>query len=246
MAREMLLAGVDPEELKPQERDQGPRTPRSQWENFWYHHKWTFFGCLFGAVVLAVLVVQLITRDPADYTILLITKNSYMDEQIKAMEMLMAPYGQDLDGDGKVEVDIQNCYMGEQGSQTYLNGTQMVQAHLMTGDVVFFVWEPSVYKSFTKSLSNIIDEDYRFLTPLPFEAEGITEEGTAWNWKDDPRQQADVFAVLPEELYDPLPKELYFTVRYVSGTAGETSQLHQQCMTLLENFVTDQKVIATE
>ena len=155
MAREMLLAGVDPEELKPQERDQGPRTPRSRWENFWYHHKWTFFGCLFGAAVLAVLVVQLITRDPADYTILLITKNSYMDEQIKAMEMLMAPYGQDLDGDGKVEVDIQNCYMGEQGSQTYLNGTQMVQAHLMTGDVVFFVWEPSVYKSFTKSISRV-------------------------------------------------------------------------------------------
>jgi len=60
----MLLAGVDPEELKPESKSQGPRTPRSRWENFWYHYKWAFWGCLFGVVVLTVLVVQLVTRDP--------------------------------------------------------------------------------------------------------------------------------------------------------------------------------------
>ncbi|MBR5524739.1 MAG: hypothetical protein IKU51_05700 [Clostridia bacterium] len=246
MAREMLLAGVDPEELKPRQAPEGPQTPRGRWDNFWYHHKWTFWGVLFGVVVLVVLVVQLVTRDPADYTILLVTKDAYMDEQIRAMEMLMTPYGRDLDGDGKVEVDIQNCYMGQQGSQAYLNGTQRIQAHLMAGDLLFFVWEPSVYKQFTKSLSNVADEDYTFLTQLSFEAEGITEEGVAWNWKDDPRQQADVFAALPEELYDPLPKELYFTVRYTSGTAGEAVELNRQCMELLKNFATDQKVASAE
>ena len=243
MAREMLLAGVDPEELKPQERNQGPRTPRSRWENFWYHYKWAFWGCLFGVVVLTVLVVQLVTRDPADYTVLLVTKNAYMDEQLRAMEMVMTPYGRDLDGDGKVEVDVQNCFLGKQGSQTHLTGIQRIQAHLMSGDLLFFVWEPSVYKDFTKSLSNVTKEDYQFLTPIPVESANLAEEGTVGNWVGDPRQEADVFKALPAELFDPFPKDLYFSVRYMSGTAESSTALHGQCMELLTNFITDTKAV---
>lgn len=241
MAREMLLAGVDPEELKHKESPQGPQTPQSKWDNFWYHHKWTFWGILFGVVVLTVLVAQLVTRDPADYTIMLVTKDSYMDEQLKAMEMLMTPYAEDIDEDGKVEVDVQNCFLGEQGTQTYLSGIQRIQAHLMTGDRLFFIWEPNVYKKFTKSLTNITEDDYEFLTTLPFEASDIVEEGKAWDWVNDPRQEAEVFKMLPAELYDPLPKNLYFTVRYTSGTAENATDLHRQSMKLLENFVLDKK-----
>ena len=46
MAREWLLRGVDPEELK-RDTEIIPETPKSKWENFWYHHKWTFWGVLF-------------------------------------------------------------------------------------------------------------------------------------------------------------------------------------------------------
>ena len=46
MAREWLLRGVDPEELK-KEEVVVDETPKSKWDNFWYHHKWTFWGCFF-------------------------------------------------------------------------------------------------------------------------------------------------------------------------------------------------------
>lgn len=242
MAREWLLAGVDPEELKPREKSNLPETPQSKWDNFWYHHKWTFWGVTFGVLVLFVLVFQLVTRNPADYTILLVTTDAYMDDQLVAMETLLTPYGKDLDGDGKVEVDVQNCYMGAKKSQTYLNGTQRIQANLMAGDVMFFVWEPKIFKDFTESLSNVTAEEYQFLTVLPFESEGLAEDGTAWNWAQDPRRQSEVFTSLPEAIYEPFPKDLYFTVRYTSGTASDEIPQNQQCVELLKNFVLDQKV----
>ena len=40
MAREMLLAGVDPEELKPTESPEPPQTPGDKLKNFWFYYKW--------------------------------------------------------------------------------------------------------------------------------------------------------------------------------------------------------------
>lgn len=230
MAREMLLAGVDPEELKPTPKAEPPKTPKGKWENFWYHYKWAFWGTLFGVIVLGVLVGQLVTRDPADYHVLLMTKYTYLDRDLAVLEQELAAFGEDIDGDGKVEVLIQNCGMGAIGSQEYSTSIQTVQAHLMAGDVLLFVWEPTYYEQFMKSVEGISEEGYEFLTPLSFENEGVTEDGKIWDWKTDPRREKLGLKTLPEQLY--------FGVRNASGTAGEQQELHQQCVALLEAFAT--------
>jgi len=230
MAREWLLRGVDPEELKPDEKIAAPATPKSWWENFWYHHKWTFWGCVFAAVVATVLVVQLVTRDPADYQVLLMTKQTHMEADVTAMEQLLAQYGKDLDGDGKVEVSIQNCRIAKDTNQQYNSGFQMVQAHLMAGDVLFFVWDESAYDLFMDGLDNALEEGVTFLTPLPA-AEGVSTDGMLYDWAGDPRA---------EEL-KAFPQTMLFGVRDIHGTAGDEEQLHQECMDLLEAFINDKK-----
>lgn len=231
MAREMLLAGVDPEELKPTPKAEPPKTPKGKWENFWYHYKWAFWGTLFGVIVLGVLVGQLITRDPADYHILLVTEYTYLDTDLDALEQEIAAYGEDIDGDGKVEVLIQNCGMGSIGSQEYNVGTQAVQAHLMAGDVLLFVWEPKYYEQFMENISGISEEGYEFLTPLAIDQEGVMEEGKLWDWKNDPRREKEALQRLPEQLY--------FGVRSTIGTAEKQQELHAQCVALLEAFIND-------
>ena len=227
MAREWLLRGVDPEELKPDEKISAPSTPRGWLENFWYHHKWAFLGSLFAVVVGAVLVVQLVTRDLPDYHILLMTKQTHLETTVEAMENLLAAYGEDLDGDGKVEVSIQNCRIAKDTNQQYNSGFQIVQAHLMAGDVLFFVWDESAYEMFMDGLDNALEEGVTFLTPLPATS-GVVGEGLLYDWTDDPRRTEGLVA---------LPERMYFGVRDTHGTAGEAEQLHRECMDLIEAFI---------
>lgn len=230
MAREWLLRGVDPEELKPDKKIEAPSTPKGWLENFWYHHKWTFLGGVFLLIVLTVMVTQLITRDTPDYQIVLMTQKSYLQPDIDAMEDLLAPYGEDLDGDGKVEVAIQNCRIAKDTNQQYDSSFQIVQAHLMAGDVLFFAWDEGAYKLFMEGLSNTGEDQAKenvFLTRLP-QVEGVWAEERVYDWTGDGRRTG---------VLEKFPAKMYFGVRDTRGTAADSVQLHQDCMQLLTRFM---------
>lgn len=231
MAREWLLRGVDPEELKPTPKDEGPQTPRSRWENFWYHHKLKFWLILFAAVVAVVAVYQMVTRDDPDYRVLLITETVYSQGELEALAALLEPYGTDWDGDGKVEIQVENCLYGKNVDQSRNSGIQQVQAHLVTGDRMFFMWEPSTYKQFMKTLADDAGE-VEFLTPLSVESKDLIEDGKVYNWKNDPRPI--------EELKERAP-DLYFGVRLPVGSAASSEELYRESLDLLERFIADQK-----
>lgn len=233
MAREMLLAGVDPEELKPAPKIPPPTTPKGKWENFWYHYKWAFIGTVVGVIVFTVLMVQTLSRDPADYHVVLVTQHALMDNQIEAMERAMEAYGSDIDGDGKVEVFVQNCYMGKSGSQEFLANSMTFQSHIAAGDVALFVWEPKYYEDFYKSVASSAEDGFQFLATLPFKDNGVSEDGVLWDWKEHPCRK-DVNLQL-------LPEDLYFGVRTPIGTAEKSEKMQKQCMELLKNFATQTK-----
>lgn len=231
MAREWLLRGVDPEELKPTIQEEVPQTLESRWDNFWYHHKWKFWLILFAVVVVTVGVVQLVTRDDPDYRVLLITETAYTPEELAALSAVLEPYGTDLDGDGKVEIQVENCMYGSNVNQSNNSGIQQVQAHLVAGDRMFFIWEPKTYTRFMNSITDGTDE-VAFLTPITVESERLIEEDTVYNWKGDTRPDEDLRERAPE---------LYFGVRLPQGTAQNAGELHKQSKELLENFIADKK-----
>lgn len=232
MAREWLLRGVDPEELKPTPKDEGPQTPRSKWENFWFHHKLKFWLILFTVVVAVVGITQLFTRDKPDYYVLLITEIAYTNPEREALSALLEDYGEDLDGDGKVEVQVENCIYSANVNQHQNSGIQQVQAHLMAADRMFFIFEPASYKQFSKVLVDDDGQPVDFFATIDWEGKGLIEEGKLYNWKDDPR---------PIEELSKRSPELYFGVRQAVGSAAGAEELHQQSMELLENFVADHK-----
>ena len=237
MAREFLLRGVDPEELKPAPKMEPPKTPQGKWENFWYHYKWTFWGSLFAVVVLVVLVVQLFNRNPADYEVLLVTEHSLLEQQIDLLEEELAGYGTDLDGDGAVEVRIQNCFLAQPGSQSYYSSQQILQTRIFSGDVMLFLWEPKYYEEFLK---NISDEETtpEFFTALPFAGDGVIKEGTVLDWHTDELRK--------HPLLEKLPKQIYAGVRINSGTASGQQELMQACIDLLKGLATGEKPAANQ
>lgn len=231
MAREMYLVGVSEDELKPTPKIEPPRTPKEKWANFWYHYKWLFWGCLFGAVVLVVLVVQSATVNRPDYQVLLVSDQAYLDTQLDPLEMSLAKYGKDLDGDGQVEVQILNCYMGQKGSSEYLANNQALQAHMISGDVMLYIFEPKQYTAYMENIQNVAEGDYSFLATLSFE--DTLEEGTVFNWAKSPRRSED-------KLLKGLPENLYFGVRTASGVVAGQADTHIQAMELLTAYATGQ------
>jgi hypothetical protein len=191
----------------------------------------TFWLSLFVTAVVIVGIVQLTTKDDPDYRVLLITETAYTGNELEALASLLEPYGTDVDGDGKVEIQVENCLYGKNVDQVRNSGVQQVQAHLVAGDRMFFMWEPSTYKQFMRSLSDG-EEEVEFLASLSVESKGIIEDGKVFNWKSDPRPI--------EELKERLP-ELYFGVRLPQGTAKNSQELHQQSLDLLERFIADEK-----
>lgn len=230
MAREWLLRGVDPEELKKEEVEV-IETPQSKWENFWYHHKWTFWGCVFGLVALAIVITQMVTSVSPDHRVLLITENSYMSGTTKQLENLLAQYATDLNGDGEVVVSVQNCLYGEKARRTNNSGPQMVQAHLLAGDVMFFIWDEDSYQLFMEGVGPQLEEGVEFLSDIPCQGRGIIEEGKLYTWEFDYRR-LDFEGVLP--------KKLYFGIRAPQGTAADSKELHDQSLKLLEDFINAQ------
>lgn len=232
MAREMLLAGVAPEELQPEQPAQPPRSPWQKWENFWYHYKWIVLGCLFVAAVIAVLAVQCARKDPPDYTLLLASERGYLDSELAPLKELLESCGEDVDGDGKVEVQIITCQLGENISrEMQLANYQSLQAHLATGDVMLFAFEPAYYEW----LMGVTDgKEHSFLSPLPVQGAGVNEDGCSWDWSSDSR-------ITEDARFDDLPQKLYFGVRAAVGTAEKRGEEHDQGMALLTALITGQR-----
>ncbi len=236
MAREMYLAGVSKEELEKKDAAIVPRTPREKWENFWYHHKWKVLVGAIAAFCVVVFLAQILTRNDPDYTILVVTEKEHHSIQLEPIGSLLERYGEDIDGDGEVEVRIASCHLGDNvlADQEMLN-YQILQSHLISADVMLFVFEPEYYEWF---MSEMEDNSYHFLTDLEVEGSGITENGCVWNWKDDPRVTGDA-------ALSALPQELYFAVRVPTGTAAQRAEEQQACLRMVQALVQD-KPTATE
>ena len=127
MAREGYLVHAgedtihDPEAEK--KAEQAGKTPHGKWENFWFYHKWhVVIGIAVAAVVIGTVVSTVKTVQP-DYTVGLITRNSYPEEVTNQLGQTMAKYGVDRNGDGKVVVQVASYVVTPQSASSAGSGS---------------------------------------------------------------------------------------------------------------------------
>lgn len=96
-ARYTLNITPDPPEEPPHEM-----TAKEKRENFWFYYKWHVIVGIFVAVLLVMLVRDVMTNDPADYTIGVITDSGLPTGAADVLSEKLAPFFDDRDGDGVV------------------------------------------------------------------------------------------------------------------------------------------------
>lgn len=237
MAREMALAGVPKEELERVETPQEPQTPKSKWDNFWFYYKWWVVA---GACLLAIIGVgvwQAVTTVRPDYPIALVTRNGVSETAIEQLETLFVAYGKDLNGDGKVVVDIEDLplaqYVGGQKNTLAETNSQKLMAYLVSADVMFFIFDEPSYTNYVKKLEASGGVDSLFDT-LDSGIPGVNADENYWDWIDDSRRC--------EYWGGDFPQHLYFGVRQLGGTAtGKAATArHDNDMALLQAFLANE------
>ncbi|MCI1965596.1 MAG: hypothetical protein LKJ17_05620 [Oscillospiraceae bacterium] len=138
MAREGLL--IHESEDRPEPPAPAPETPKKKWENFWYYHKWHMLIVLLAAGLLAFVLHDLM-RPEADYEIGLITTATYPQEAVELLEQSIGEYGEDLNGDGRVLVQIDSFTLDPEDSVSEMQVANQVKldADLSSGGCLLFL-----------------------------------------------------------------------------------------------------------
>lgn len=231
MARERYLRGISEEELRPDTKAVQQSWTATSWlENFWYHHK---IGILIGGfllIVAVILVAQMVNRERPDYTAVLVTENALLPDEVTYLEQVLVKYGEDVNGDGEVVVQIQSLFLGGKQYANQDTNAQALQTQLIVGDTLLYIYEPAYEKLFTAVGR---DNAHCFLTELPLTAEGMQEDKLSWNWAGHTLREQD--AVLAT-----FPRDLHFGVRYAIPDDEESAAEREQLLKLLEAFATEQ------
>ncbi len=119
-----------------------PKGFKAWCENFWYHYKFYTIVAIFAVITLVVAVAQCSTKTKYDYKIILATTTVEMaSPQIAALEEQLALYGEDLNGDGEVNLTLVDCTINEYTSMrdTAMAKRQKLQSLLMNDTEVMMI-----------------------------------------------------------------------------------------------------------
>lgn len=115
-----------------------PRTFREKWDNYWYHYKGRTFLIAFLVVVFGVTGWQFVTKERPDYVVMMAFDKTISADIVYCVEDFLAPYGEDLNGDGKVIVDVYDVSASSNPDAQKANATKII-AELQNGEIMLFI-----------------------------------------------------------------------------------------------------------
>jgi hypothetical protein len=127
-----------------------PKGFKAKIQNFWYHYKFHTLVFLVVFVTLFVSVAQCAAKTDYDYKIIVATRSMTLSTpQLEAITTELKQYGEDLNGNGSVDILLIDCTMDNSQSdyQTALGKQQRLQTLLMAdAETMLFLVDESCLK----------------------------------------------------------------------------------------------------
>lgn len=156
--KQMQQGKIAPEETT---EEISPKTFKEKAINFWFHYKVHSIFAICLTVILAIGITQCAKLEKYDARIALYTKNNYTEEHIAIYREYLTPYFTDVDGNGKVSIQIIDC--SYRTDDTFdLNYTTSLATRLQSvisteSDVQLFIITPESLKELN-SVSETLPE----------------------------------------------------------------------------------------
>lgn len=158
-------------------------TPAEKRRNWWYYHKWHVVIALVCVVMLASVISDALynSRNEPDYKIAFVGRSLLPEDTVDALEAAFANLGRDLNGNGKVQVEIleyqfydENADIGpldmEASAERAYNASMLLMVNVETVEsMIYLLEDPEIFAA-----------TYPVLTP-------VGEGGELWyRWGDCP------------------------------------------------------------
>jgi len=175
---------------------------KSWLSNFWYYHKWHLFIGLFIVFLIVLSISQFIGREYYDYNVVLYTSTEIPAETCDKMALEFEKFGEDIDGNGTVNVLIVNCSYNSSNAQARMAQTGKFQANLAALETVIIITDASCF--------SLLD------------AQGAFD---AFPQFTDKSEKAVNLATTPfnEKIKDDMPSEYFLSKRLFNEKAKEYS-----------------------
>ena len=143
-----------------------PRTKKEKIKNIWYHDKWLIIGGFLLTVFLAVMITQCATKPKYDLEVVLYAKTAIMDDSLPEIEKYLEEKCDDLNGDGKVKIQVINCSFNSNSKDTQYTYTMSskLQAILAAdANALLFITDDEGYKYLNSISDSSIFEKEKIL-----------------------------------------------------------------------------------
>lgn len=136
-----MQMGEMPTGPKPSEEAVAPKTFSEKVKNIWYHDKYPILGGLAACIIIVILVAQCCTRVKPDLQMVVFSYTAISDASCDKIAALAEKYCDDINGDGKIKVQVVNCSFNENGDTQYrYTVMQKLQTMIAAGsDTVLYI-----------------------------------------------------------------------------------------------------------
>ncbi|HIU30601.1 MAG TPA: hypothetical protein IAB66_00345 [Candidatus Caccousia avistercoris] len=106
LARERYLLHAGEEEINREGAEITLKTPKDKWDNFWFYHKKHVIIGTLAAILVGYMIYDLATKVEPDYNVAILSSQTIAYDAAEYLADALAPYGEDLNGDGQVVVQV--------------------------------------------------------------------------------------------------------------------------------------------
>lgn len=114
-------------------------------KNFWWHNKYIILLAAFFIIVFGYITYDTLTRTKPDMRVIM-TCNNGLINRTEELEDMFEEYCEDLNGDGKVYVQVIEAPITSNTTDYTTTGKyqSVIQANLQTAEVIFFVSDEAI------------------------------------------------------------------------------------------------------
>ena len=148
-------------DVKPAEKKE--LTPEEKRRNWWAYHKWYVLIGVAGLILAANLVFDAVSnvRAAPDYTITYVGSAPLAEGVAPALEECIAELGEDLNGNGQVQVEVLEFLLREGEAATVFGDSLQLTLSIESGESVLYLLEdPALFAETYPILSSDGDAPY--------------------------------------------------------------------------------------
>lgn len=232
MSKESLLLHAGEETIHSNQIEL--KTRKDKFKNWWHYSRFIVLAVVIIIIIVVALVVSVRNKQKPDYKVLLMTHEQYPDALVQAMEEFLTTVADDRDGDGTVEVELNNYVLFMDTEHNGQYAEDMYEAARTRYAMDVYYGESMIY-IFDAASFNALYEDQLFIyndgsTP----AEGARDYANMMIPLSECRLFSDDFdrhithAMFgydySQEYIDSLLEPLYVSFRCTAGTVWEEDE----------------------